>query len=404
MPYHEYASVHHSSNELLLTACVWTRLFWPSYCRYRLKISWKFSPPFFCKRCRSYTIWLTKRQANEEPTTMLTEQERRVCTAKSGDLFCSYIQQSVIDADLSCGVSTDSVRHDANINCARSERGVLCQNVFQQLRFDSEIFSNIAGNCSTFGVVITSNLCSSQRSALLEDFKRIAGCCIGNYMNDTYTMSYYYDTMVALDYRVWNWCGVSLPSTICETGPTINPPAGKLKSCTTLERIMREYTQQICLQDIDQPFIDALLSDTDCYQLNNSMVLSYVSSCSKTSDGSYCISFIPDQISTLPVQLARLHKSCASSNITCNQTCRNDIIQAKETLCCCVNFYNTSVFPVRSPSVLYTVWKTCGIESPGFFDSTLRLNNGATTSITGKNTWMVIITFLSLPVHLVIIM
>ena len=213
--------------------------------------------------------WLTKRQANEEPTTMLTEQERRVCAAKSSDIFCSYLQQNIIDAALSCGESINSVRQNANRNCARNEKGVLCQTVFQQLYFDSEIFTNIAANCSTFGVVDASGPCSSQCRTLLEELKGTAGCCIGNYMNDTTIRTIYYDARVAFDFRVWNWCTVSLPLTTCETGLTINPPARVQDNCTTSELIVRTYTQHICLPDVGQPFIDALLSDNDCHQVND---------------------------------------------------------------------------------------------------------------------------------------
>ena len=75
------------------------------------------------------------------------------------------------------------------------------------------------------------------------------------------------------------------------------------------------------------------------------------------------------------VDLVSLNSICATSDITCNSTCRDDIRIAKELSGCCVNWVNASTdIPV---ALSYSVWKSCGIETPGFCESPLSLRGAA---------------------------
>ena len=52
-------------------------------------------------------------------------------------------------------------------------------------------------------------------------------CCINAYVNGTGL----YSGATALDYRVWNMCGVPLLPAPCENGPMINRP-DNVQECT----------------------------------------------------------------------------------------------------------------------------------------------------------------------------
>ena len=76
-----------------------------------------------------------------------------------------------------------------------------------------------------------------------------------------------------------------------------------------------------------------------------------------------------------------LNAACATSNDqSCTTNCRDSIVDAKSDRGCCLNtlFYNSLDSASLPPGLSYSIWKSCGIETPGVCDSLLNIRSGAT--------------------------
>ncbi len=92
----------------------------------------------------------------------------------------------------------------------------------------------------------------------------------------------------SVDYRVWNLCGVPLPAVDCENNPvTVNPP-DNIQQCTNEQSFNMRYTENLCLPERGQPYIDAIVLDSRC---NQTLFISaeYVRNlCSMNENGTVC--------------------------------------------------------------------------------------------------------------------
>ena len=126
------------------------------------------------------------------------------------------------------------------------------------------------------------------------------------------------------------------------------------------------------MPSVGQPYINALLKNSKCYHTAEFIV----TVCLVNADGVPCSSLLADN---RYVNIESLNSMCVSSNISCSSTCRSGINEAKEAVGCCVNRYNTSLGE-RHLSLSYSVWKSCGVESPGFCVDPLSLSTSGFTS------------------------
>jgi hypothetical protein len=70
---------------------------------------------------------------------------------------------------------------------------------------------------------------------------------------------------------------------------------------------------------------------------------------------------------------------------SCRPTCRNELVEIKDALGCCVNYHNRSTSdPSDISSLAYGLWASCGVETPGFCESTLSLNGAVSTAYAVK--------------------
>jgi hypothetical protein len=307
--------------------------------------------------------------------TVGTPEDEAYCSARISDAACSTgLNQGTIDAELTCGRTTiEQATRDAK-GCAINEHGKYCSSAWRLFNVNSIELMNIEGNCS--GVVV-SGACPTPCHTLLEDFRSRLGCCINTLINNTRRGS---SRAASVDYRVWNLCGVPLPAAECGNNPvTINPP-DNVQQCTDEQYFNMKYTQNLCLPERGQPYVDAIVLDSRC---NQTLFFSaeYVTNlCSMDDSGTVCVLTFRHMDPDL--DLDTLNSACATSNVSCTSNCRDGINLAKTLRGCCINWVN---FSISTPQALsYGVWKSCGVESPGFCESPLSLR-GSATSIMEEN-------------------
>ena len=340
-----------------------------------------------------------QRARRQTTDSTLSPEEIAYCGSLISNAYCSSgLAQGFIDADLSCGEGFERDHRRTANGCARSEKGEFCSSAFTLFDLGGIGQRNIEGNCSE---VIQTNSCPSTCRTSLETFKSKLGCCINTYVNGTIrgTIRIRISSESAVDYRdyrVWQLCGVTLPAADCGNSLDINPPA-TVDSCSPRETFERRYTQNFCLLSRGQPYVNALL-DERCSQTELShFAETVVNLCSMNADGFPCglLDNIRNYGYRVDININRLDSICAGSNVTCTPECRDTLRNATINHGCCVNYFNTT--SARPLSLSYDVWRSCGVESPGFCESTLSLNaampndtssrNGAMSTVIG-GLWM----------------
>ena len=236
--------------------------------------------------------------------------------------------------------------------------------------------NDIKGNYSR--VVSSGNSCPTACRTQLEHFRNNLGCCINAYINSSMNSDY----RTIFDYRLWNLCNVPLPSEGCDNGPIINRPAN-VQKCTAEEFYNQQYIQNFCLPQRGQPYINAIVLSSRCNEPSFlSMAKTVVDFCSVDANGYPCGLTLSDMIDDL-------NSDCATSNVSCTLNCSDSISDARDMYGCCLNsiwfnistaYYNTA----SPPGLSYSVWKSCGIETPGVCESSLSLR-GTAMSIMRKN-------------------
>lgn len=268
---------------------------------------------------------VTRRQAlpnSEIPTS----QDLEYCDSIRNDVFClSGLGQRVVNISLSCGQSIE----EEFTECARSESGAFCGSL---VSLNTLTRRYLEGNCSR---AITSNICSTQCRNHLETFRSELGCCINAHLNT----SSYQSTRLSVNYSLWNLCGVPLPAMECQNhGLNFNVPV-------TAQKCMNESIQavnfitMICESDVAQPYINGLLADTRCSQINLNYAKSIINFCSMNPSGEFCFPLV---ISYEAENNQYIHSICYSeiSNVSysdCRPACRNKLMEGKYALGCCVN-------------------------------------------------------------------
>jgi hypothetical protein len=197
---------------------------------------------------------LIKRQSTEEST--FTLEDNAFCQAQLNDILCSTgTIQGFIDAELICNDrGIEQAQIDANA-CARNECGQYYSSALTMFELGPGAVgrSDIIRNCSR---VLTSNSCPLACHTQLENFRSTLGCCFNAYVNGSI------DYCTIVDYRLWNLFNVPLPTEGCDSGPTISPV--NVRNCTEEEYFNKQYTQNICLPQRGQPYINAIVLSSRC--------------------------------------------------------------------------------------------------------------------------------------------
>ena len=199
----------------------------------------------------------------------------------------------------------------------KNTEGQYCSSALALFECNGIRRNDIEGSCS---VALASNSCSPACRTLLEDFRSRLGCCINAHINGSSSRSQRYS--VSVDYHVWNLCNVSLPPADCDNGPTVSRP-DNVQKCTNEESHNRYYTQNFCLPQRSQPYINAIVLNSTCNQSHFILAENLVSFCTVNANGIPCGIISSNQPFN---NIDDLNSDCATSNVSCTLNCRNKCI------------------------------------------------------------------------------
>ena len=307
---------------------------------------------------------LTKRQTTPSLQDMVD------CTVTALDFICgsSYAQEIV---DIALGCANDSYARDIANGCSRSEGGNFCVSDTFRLSVDESLSAG-ATSCTLDAISLGS--CSSSCRGFLQSVSSRLGCCINTYINTTESglLDIYGDYV---DYRLWGLCNVPLPASSCGNGLPLNPPQDA-QQCT-LQQLVTRFGDYECMPSVGQPLIDTLQQNGKC----DDLAKAYVDDCSVNANNELCVAVIASDIFSEaladPLYTSLLTNCSFSSSRFCSSTCQSAINDISDSYGCCVNVFNDTDF--GSPQLSYSVWSSCGVQTPGeCATSTLKLSGAAT--------------------------
>ena len=331
---------------------------------------------------------IMRHQATPTVTTP-TDQDIAYCESIEREVFCSSgLAQNAVDFLLSCGETADSNFELSSIisMCSKSESGASCTSLSRSITEQ-----NFEENCGSD--IFNVNSCPPKCRSRLEDLKSSLGCCINSYLNRPFSSSRYFNNYV------WNLCGVPLPPMDCEDGLTLNTPV-TLRNCTNNFNIFVDFQLHSYCSNTGQTYVNSLLEDSRCSQINFNTAKSIVDTCSIKADGEFC-SIPEDEFNSKYVSL--LESNCdleiSNANVVCRSICRDTLVETKATLDCCINLFNQSNsgiydmsdhedVPTTSLVLSYRLWDSCGVETPGICESTLSLNGAISTIYSMQWIWI----------------
>ena len=300
---------------------------------------------------------VTKRQ------TTPTIQDLVDCSTAIVDYQCgsSGYAQQIVNIALECRNETYA-RNAANV-CARSENGVVCGTAAGRFTFD-QAQSFATEPCTG---AISSGVCPSSCRSFLQSASSALGCCINTYINTTVSpgpLLELYGEYV--NYRLWNLCNVPLPPADCGNGLPLNPPSQDARVCT-LQELFARFADYECTPSTGQGLVDNLLKNSRCYIFARA----FVDLCSVNPiNNQFCAEALDSDVigsggSTSPLQTS-LQSNCGSSGSFCSASCQRAITDAANTYGCCVNVYNNSNSGLQLSQLSYSLWNSCGVDTPGF--------------------------------------
>ena len=304
---------------------------------------------------------IAKRQTAADDDALQTAIE---CSNLINEYQCGpsgYAQQAVNIA-LSCR-NESYARITAGV-CARNENGETCGVAATTFLSNTNELMNAT---SCLGAV-TSGSCPSTCRNFLESASANLGCCINTFINTTDNPNLLAQYRDLLDYRLWNLCNVPLPAAGCGNTLSLEPPQDA-QDCT-VEEFVRRLVDYQCSPSVGQPLVNAVLRNDRC----NTFATLLVDVCATNANGQTCAEAISlDLIGSAATDplLTSLSTNCADSVDTCSPSCQSAVTIIADSYGCCVNVYNNSETGVVLPSLSYSIWNSCGVESPGFCNSSL---------------------------------
>ena len=282
------------------------------------------------------------------------------CISSATEYQCGASGYSQRVVDIAMGCNNDSYARNTANTCARNENGDTCGAV--TLKFLSD-YTN-ADACSG---AVSSGFCHESCRDFLQSAKKELGCCVNAYVNKTdYPLYRQYRQYV--DYLLWDLCDVDLPDGECKDGGlSVKPHSQDQKSCSPQELISR-FVRYECSADVGQSLINNLMKNDRCYIFSSVMV----DACSTNTHGQYCAEVIGIDLMANVISdplVISLNSYCTPGS-GCTASCRNAIMDVKKAYGCCVNIYNDTSIGLQLTPLSYDVWNKCGIETPGFCDTT----------------------------------
>ena len=310
---------------------------------------------------------IAKRQTTDDDP--LSSQDIIDCVAVIIDHQCGtsgYTQQTV---NIALGCRNESYARNSANACVRNENRESCGVATVKLLVNDTDLMN-AYSCSD---AVASQACPVACQTFLESVSSRLGCCINAYLNTTDSPLFaFYNYGKYFDYRLWSLCDVPLPAAgTCENMISLDPPPYE-QDCTEQELVSHLVDYQ-CNPSIGQPLVNAVLQNERC----NIFATVLVNVCTTNANGQVCAESISLDIlgsistsSQLFSTLTALSVNCADAD-TCSPFCQSAIANITDSYGCCVNVYNNSETGVQLSSLSYSLWNSCGMNSPGFCNSSL---------------------------------
>ena len=290
------------------------------------------------------------------------------CSVVVADHQCDYAQQ-IVNIALGCRNEV-FVRNTANA-CARNKNGESCEVAALKVLMNDTDLKNAYSNCLN-AVTLGSQACPAVCRTYTESMNSKLGCCFNTYINTTESRWFRIYGQY-FDYRLWSLCDVPLPTTECESKISFDPPQDA-RDCTEQEFVSRLVDFQ-CNASIGQPLINALLQNERC----NIFTTILVDYCTTNANGQTCteaiyfgiLESVPTFLQMFSTSIS-LSRNCADAvNVdTCSPSCQSAITNFTDSYGCCVNLYNNSE-GVQLASLSYNLLNLCGVDSPGFCNSSL---------------------------------
>jgi hypothetical protein len=166
----------------------------------------------------------------------------------------------------------------------------------------------------------------------------------------------------------------SLQSPACEDELRLKAPATEPKCSVRI-------AQDLLCSNIGQAYINGLLEDSRCSQINLNMAKEFVRLCSVRADGALCSQ---DDFDIFPICNMEINNTSA----VCTPMCRDTLEEVRSTEGCCINIFNhsDSAETETPPALDYRLWESCRVETPGFCESKLTLDVTISTTAAVRNT------------------
>ncbi len=293
----------------------------------------------------------------------ITTQDVVDCVSRTIEYQCGSSGYSQKVVDIATGCKNDSYARNTANTCARNEKGETCGAV--ALKF----LSGQTNAESCLGSLTNEFGCNSECHNFLQSAKDSLGCCLNAYVNRTdYPLFEEYREHV--DYRLWDLCEIDLPDAECKDSRIKFESLNDVKSCTSQE-ILTKFVRYECSADVGQSLVNNLMKNDRCYIFSSIMV----DACSSNGNGQYCAESIGTDLMTNFVTdsyVIALNSHCGAHDPDsgCSSACKDSINAIKKAYGCCVNVYNDSSIGLQLGALSYSVWNECGIESPGFCQTT----------------------------------
>ncbi len=308
---------------------------------------------------------------------LITHHIAKRQTAADDDAVQTALDCSIIILEYQCGPSGNAqqainialgcrnesyARSTANV-CAMNENGEICGAASSRFLVNSTELMN-AASCSG---AVASGSCPSNCLSFLESASSNLGCCINTFINttDSPDLSARYSDF--FDYRLWNLCNVPLPAAGCGNTLSLDPPQNA-QDCT-VEELLSRLVDYYCMPSVGQPQVNAVLQDDRC----NVVATLLVDICATNANGQTCVGAISlDFLSSAATDplLTSLSTNCASPMV-CSPSCGSAVTNIANAYGCCVNVYNSTESGMQLPALSYSVWNSCGVDTPGFCNSSL---------------------------------
>ena len=286
-------------------------------------------------------------------------EEPNMCSAfelenQTNSILCDPTYgQRLVEVYLKCGYN-NSARERIR-RCERGPNGQFCYRLKPEL---TEYVDAVRTNCRLprQHQLQQCNQDYPSCAPALESLKRNFGCCTNNLLNNSQSVM----RGTIADPRVWTNCAVDPPPLCSDSSLTYRIPHDD-ETCTRSE-LDKQLNRLYCDPTYQLPYLEVRKS---CGQ--DDIVRTAINMCGVNEEAKFCFEVARAGSS----YASRVNNVCLTGTAECTIQCRVALDTYNRQIGCCLNnIYNnknSGYFRSTSP----VLWSACGIDNPGFCQSTL---------------------------------